>query len=73
MWRAKASFTVEAAFIVPLVIAVLALAMTTGLSMYTEVRDQSEQDNIANLWLVDDFYTGQKIEDLVGVFTNDQS
>lgn len=41
MWNGKVrgSLTVEAAVVVPLVLFVFALAMQSGLSMYTECRD----------------------------------
>ena len=56
MKKWKASYTVEAAFIVPLLIGVMALAMRLGIALYIEVRDEKEQEKIADMWEVEEFY-----------------
>lgn len=58
-WRAV--YTVEASLIGPLVIAAMALAMKLGISMYQEIRTETEQESIADMWEVDNFYTYQAL------------
>lgn len=64
----KASYTVEAAVIVPIVIGAMALAMRIGIMLYEEVRDQKEEEAISTMWEVEEFYRYQALK---GV-TNDK-
>ncbi|MCH5333024.1 MAG: hypothetical protein J1D89_03615 [Agathobacter sp.] len=59
--RWKAVYTVEASLIVPLMIAAMALAMKLGISMYQEIAMEAEQESIADMWEVDNFYTYQAL------------
>lgn len=60
----KASYTVEASFIVPLVIGTMAIAMKLGISCYEEVRQGKEQQHIAKLWEVEEFYRYQALKEV---------
>ncbi len=61
----KASYTVEAAFIVPVLLGAMALAMRLGISLYTEVRDGKEGEAVAEMWEVDEFYKYQVLREVV--------
>lgn len=62
-WRAR--YTVEAAFIVPLVLFALALAMKLGIGLYQEIEMETEQEQIADMWEVEDFYTYQAVREVL--------
>lgn len=64
MKKWKASYTVEASYIVPLAIFVMALAMRIGIFCYEEVRDEKEQEHIAELWEVKEFYRYQILKEV---------
>lgn len=61
--RWKASYTVEAALIVPLLIGAMALAMRLGIVLYTEVRNEKEGEAVAAMWEVDEFYKYQILKE----------
>ncbi len=54
--KLKGSYTVEAAIIVPIFIFILAIGMKAGLILYSEIKQQQEQQIVEEMWLVDDFY-----------------
>ena len=54
--KLKGSYTVEAAIIVPIFIFILAIGMKAGLILYSEVKQQQEQQILEEMWLVDDVY-----------------
>lgn len=64
MKRWKASYTVEAAFIVPLCIGAMALAMQLGISLYMEVKNEKEGEAVATMWEVEEFYKYQTIKEM---------
>lgn len=64
MKKWKASYTVEASYIVPLAIFVMTLAMRIGIFCYEEVRDEKEQEHIAELWEVKEFYRYQILKEV---------
>ncbi|MDD6481005.1 MAG: hypothetical protein PUF65_01830 [Lachnospiraceae bacterium] len=64
MKKWKASYTVEAAVIVPLFLAAMALAMRISIALYIEVRDQKEQEEIADMWEVENFYKFQIVDEV---------
>lgn len=69
-WRKwRAGYTVEAAFIVPLVLFAMAFAMKLGISMYQEVAAETEQESIADMWEVGEFYNWQTVREVL----NDKS
>ena len=65
MRKWKASYTVEASFMVPLVIGTMALAMKIGIACYEEVRAEIEQQRTAQLWEVKDFYHYQSLKEVI--------
>lgn len=59
----KASYTVEASLVVPIMLWVFALAMQTGITMHEEI---VEQQNIEfELWEVKEFYKFQSVGELI--------
>lgn len=67
--RWRGSYTVEASVIVPIVLWAMALAMQTGIAMYQEIESQKEQENLEDMWEVNDFYTYQTVKEVL----NDES
>lgn len=67
MRKWKASYTVEAAVIVPLVIGAMALAMRIGIMLYQEICDLREEESIGLMWEVEEFYRYQVLKEV----TND--
>jgi hypothetical protein len=61
MKRCKASYTVEAAVIVPVMIAVMALAMRIGILLCQEVKAEKEAESLEQMWDVEEFYRYQTI------------
>jgi hypothetical protein len=59
--RWKASYTVEAAVIVPILIAVMALAMRIGILLCQEVKEINEAESLEQMWEVEEFYRYQAI------------
>jgi hypothetical protein len=59
--RCKASYTVEAAVIVPLAIAVMALAMRIGILLCQEVKAEKEAEALTQMWEVGEFYRYQAV------------
>lgn len=65
MKKWKGSYTVEASFIVPLLIGVMALAMRLGIALYAEVKNEKEGEAVADMWEVEEFYKYQMIKEAV--------
>jgi hypothetical protein len=66
--KRKASFTVEASILVPVLLFTMALAMKIGLFLYGEMKEQRESQRVESLWEVEDFYTNEQIK---GVLDDD--
>lgn len=63
----KGSLTVEAAIILPLLLGLLGLVMSSGIQMYTECRDTAVSIlEEPDLDIVKTFYRWQEIGDIVG-------
>jgi hypothetical protein len=60
--KRKASFTVEASILVPVLLLAMALAMKIGLFLYGEMKEQQESQRVEALWEVEDFYTNEQIK-----------
>ena len=58
----KGSFTVEASVLVPMLLIIYVLIINTGLYMYTEIREQQEQEAQSDIWVIDDFYKYHKLD-----------
>jgi hypothetical protein len=65
MKRCKASYTVEAAVIIPLAISVMALAMRIGILLCREVKEIDESKSLSLMWEVEDFYKYQTVEEVI--------
>jgi hypothetical protein len=65
MKRCKASYTVEAAVIIPLAISVMALAMRIGILLCQEVKEIDESKSLSVMWEVEDFYKYQTVEEVI--------
>ena len=61
----KGSFTVEASVLVPMLLIIYVLIINTGIYMYTEIREQKEQEAQADIWMVDDFYKYQLMKGML--------
>ena len=48
----KASYTVEAAFVVPILLSAMLVAMLIGLDLYEDVKGEQEQEKIMQMWQV---------------------
>jgi hypothetical protein len=66
--KRKASFTVEASILVPVLLFTMALAMKIGLFLYEEMKEQRESQRVESMWEVEDFYTNEQIK---GVLDDD--
>ncbi len=64
MKKWKGSYTVEAAFIVPLLIGVMAFAMRLGIALYVEIKNEKEGEAVADMWEVEEFYKYQMIKEV---------
>ena len=61
----KASYTVEAAFIVPILFGAMLLAMLIGLDLYQDIKGEQEQAKIMQMWQVKDFYKYQIVDEVI--------
>jgi hypothetical protein len=62
--RYKASYTVEAAVIIPIAIAVMALAMRIGILLCQEVKTEKEEESLTQMWEVEEFYRYQTVREV---------
>ena len=46
----KASYTVEAAFVVPILLSAMLVEMLIGLDLYEDVKGEQEQEKIMQMW-----------------------
>lgn len=61
----KASYTVEDAFIVPILLSAMLVAMLIGLDLYQEIRGEQEQEKIVQMWQVKEFYKYQIVDEVI--------
>ena len=61
----KASYTVEAAFVVPILLSALLVAMLIGLDLYEDVKGEQEQEKIMQMWQVKEFYKYQIVDEVI--------
>ena len=59
----KASYTVEAAFIVPILLSAMLVAML--IDLYQEIREEQEQEKIVQMWQVKEFYKYQIVDEVI--------
>ena len=60
----KASYTVEAAFVVPILLSAMLVAML-GLDLYEDVKGEQEQEKIMQMWQVKEFYKYQIVDEVI--------
>lgn len=63
--RQQASYTVEASFMVPILIGAMVIAMQMGIRCYEEIKSQNEHESVCAMWEVKDFYHYQILEEIV--------
>ena len=61
----KASYTVEAAFVVPILLSAMLVAMLIGLDLYEDVKGEQEQEKIMQMWQVKEFYKYQIVDEVI--------
>lgn len=61
----KASYTVEAAFVVPILLSAMLVAMLIGLDLYEDVKGEQEQKKIMQMWQVKEFYKYQIVDEVI--------
>ena len=61
----KASYTVEAAFDVPILLSAMLVAMLIGLDLYEDVKGEQEQEKIMQMWQVKEFYKYQIVNEVI--------
>lgn len=61
----KASYTVEAAFVVPILLSAMLVAMLIGLDLYEDVKGEQEQEKIMQMWQVKEFYKYQIVDGVI--------
>ena len=61
----KASYTVEAAFVVPILLSSMLVAMLIGLDLYEDVKGEQEQEKIMQMWQVKEFYKYQIVDEVI--------
>ena len=61
----KASYTVEAAFVVPILLSAMLVAMLIGLDLYEDVKGEQEQETLMQMWQVKEFYKYQIVDEVI--------
>lgn len=61
----KASYTVEASLMIPLLIGAMVIAMRMSIGCYESVRQQKEQEKVCAMWEVKEFYRYQALKEIV--------
>ena len=61
----KASYTVEAAFVVPILLSAMLVAMLIGLDLFEDVKGEQEQEKIMQMWQVKEFYKYQIVNEVI--------
>lgn len=64
--RLRASYTIEAALLIPLFLMMMAVAMETGIRLYEETACVKEQEGLADIWAVEDFYRFSLMKEVTG-------
>ena len=61
----KASYTVEAAFVVPILLSAMLVAMLIGLDLYEDVKGEQEQEKIMQMWQGKEFYKYKIVDEVI--------
>ena len=59
------SYTVEGSIMIPIFIFMLAIVMRMGLLLYQEMKTDTSYEVATDMWLVDDFYNYQVVQEVV--------
>lgn len=62
--KLKGSFTLEGAIIIPIMLFMIAFGMKNAIDMYQQTIAEHEQDKLVEMWLVDDFYRLQIVNEV---------
>ncbi|SER89096.1 hypothetical protein [Lachnobacterium bovis] len=54
--KLRASYTIEAAVMVPIILAVFLVTCNLSISLYKEISNEHEDKKIEKMWAVSDFY-----------------
>lgn len=71
MLSQKGSYTIEAAVWVPLFLMMIAMALKTGIMLYTEVATTGYHEKLQNMDIVQEFYNYQILEEIIQEVTDD--
>ena len=64
-YEISANYTVEAAFVVPILLSAMLVAMLIGLDLYEDVKREQEQEKIMQMWQVKEFYKYQIVNEVI--------
>ena len=64
-YEISANYTVEAAFVVPILLSAMLVAMLIGLDLYEDVKGEQEQEKIMQMWQVKEFYKYQIVNEVI--------
>ena len=73
MLSQKGSYTIEAAVWVSLFLMMIAMALKTGIMLYSEVAKSGYHEKLQNIDIVQEFYNYQILEEIIQEVTNDKS
>ena len=60
----KASFSIEAAIIIPLFLFMTAYCIQTAIDMYQQTTNEVEAQKLEEMWVVDDFYRFETLKEV---------
>ena len=61
----KGVYTIEASILIPLLLFVMATGIKIGLSLYGEIVDAHEEEQVMEVWAVEDFYKSNWIREVL--------
>ena len=61
----KRSSPLAPSVLVPMLLIIYVLIINTGIYMYTEIREQQEQEAQSDIWVIDDFYKYQLMKGML--------
>ena len=73
MLSQKGSYTIEAAVWVSLLLMMIAMALKSGIFIYTEIVNKGQNEKLQKIDIVQEFYNYQILEEIIQEVTDDQS
>lgn len=61
----KGSYTVEAAILIPIYLFIMVGTIQIAISLYNEIKENSEVERVQKIWAVEEFYRNELIEELL--------